>query len=69
MEHELSFEEVHRRVSDYPLTRADVTSELYKLGKMLLHESEERSGSLDSKGTAILGYSGVILAFLLANAP
>jgi hypothetical protein len=69
MENELSFEEVHRRISEYAPAKVEVTNELYKLGEMLLREGEERSGSLDSKGTAILGYSGVILAFLLANAP
>jgi hypothetical protein len=43
------------------------TAELYGIGSMLINESLDRTKQLDTKATALMGYSGVILALLVSN--
>lgn len=57
------------RLRSYPQGGGEVTKSLYAFGSMLLAENQQRAGSLDAKATNMVGYAGVILSFLVANAP
>jgi hypothetical protein len=65
---ELGVTEAKAILRAYPRGSGDVTAELLAFGRMLLDKTEERGGSLDHKATVIVGYAGVVLAFLVANA-
>ena len=64
---DLSSAEVHSRLKSYPRTATEITVELSRFGEALIRENEERAGSLDGKATNIMGYAGVILAFLFSH--
>jgi hypothetical protein len=48
--------------------KPDVTDQLCAFGRMLLDETLSRNNQLESKATAVIGFSGAILAFLVTQA-
>jgi hypothetical protein len=75
-QYRLTQEEVHERLGIYAAkanaanTRISETSSVaFLLGQQLLEEVMDRSSQIDSKGLAILGWSGALLVFLLVHAP
>ncbi len=59
--------DVARRVGSY--MSAKIVADLYEFGQFLLNEGLSRTSQLESKATVVVGYSGAILAFLLARLP
>jgi hypothetical protein len=73
-QHRLTQEEVHERIGVYArkantanVRISETSSIAFLLGQQLLGEVMNRSGQIDSKGLAILGWSGAILVFLLLH--
>jgi hypothetical protein len=64
---ELTRDEVKQRVDSQEYR--EITDELYDFGKMLLAENADRASKVDGKATNIVGYAGVILAFLVTRIP
>lgn len=65
--YQLSEVEVASRVEQY--SSPDVTDELYRFGTMMIQENLDRTKQLEAKTTAVAGYSGAILAFLISRPP
>jgi hypothetical protein len=65
--HILPTEEVARRLSSY--MTPTIVNDLYDFGQLLLNEGFSRKSQLESKATVVVGYSGAILAYLLARLP
>jgi hypothetical protein len=61
---ELKKDEVADRLD---VSDPDTVAQLYRLGETMLKENNDRASALDGKATNMLGYAGVILAFLLAH--
>lgn len=63
-QNELTPDEVHERLG-YPDN--GITDELFRLGELQVREQAERAAHLEGKAAHILGYSGVLVAFVLAS--
>jgi hypothetical protein len=68
-QHELSTEEVHRRLRAYAERIPKASAIALALGQQLFQEVNDRSAQIDAKGISILGWSGALLAYLLTHAP
>ena len=62
---DLPAKEMSERLTSYE--SEETTKELYDFGKMLVQECVERVHHIDSKATMLAGYSGTILALLVAT--
>lgn len=65
--YQLSEDEVADRVEQY--SSPEMTEGLYRFGTMMIQENLDRTKQLETKITAVAGYSGAILAFLIARPP
>ena len=63
----LSENEVHRIVSD--IESADVTDQLYEVGRLLIDANRDRTKQLEGKAALIIGYCLAVLAFLVSREP
>ncbi len=62
---DLTEDEVRVRLGSY--SDANITDELYEFGRMLLQNSVDRIGKLDSKGAALAAYCGGLITVLVAT--
>jgi hypothetical protein len=65
--HELSASSVDALIDG--VSSDGVTNDLFAFGKLLLAATDERAAAIDSKSTALVGYSAAILAFLVTRLP
>src|SRR4051794_28236163 len=63
----LTTDEAHRIVSDYE--SSEVTTQLSEFGQLLLTANRERSRTLETKATLIIGYCIAVIAFLISREP
>lgn len=65
----LTNDEVRELLRRYPVEQTETTDVLYRMGEFLLRENLERTAFLDGKATALLGYLGALLAFIVSQLP
>jgi len=58
-------DEVQSRLGSY--NDDEVTAQLYDFGRMMLQDATDRMAKWDSKGTAIVAYSGAVITVLVST--
>jgi hypothetical protein len=65
--YQLCEDEVANRVEQY--SSPEITEGLYRFGTMMIQENLDRTKQLETKTTAVAGFSAAILTFLISRSP
>ena len=65
--YQLSEDEVASRIEQYD--SPEITETLYRFGTIMIQENLDRTKQLETKTTAVAGFSAAILTFLISRSP